>query len=235
MPKKPLILLLSSLFLLVGCGPKKKSVAEMRAEKRAQDSLELIRQRQSLAYYDSTLQTLLPEVDNMLKPFEYSKQSQYEDHGHYVHKLLKTNRNVEHNYLQVYADDDFNVIVKAYYCGDYVLKMHSLELIADSLTSVYHGHNHSFETDAKRHEMLSVEGDEAMRLLSFIDAYRNQKLRVRLVGEKSKYAFYLPSQEVEAMMATYELALRMADIHELEKRVKQASLQVEKYEKRLQK
>lgn len=220
---------------LSACTPRKPSVAELRREKRERDSIALLQQRQSLVYYDSLLQAALVEIDPLLKQFEYSRESDYEDYGHYVHRALKTSRNTSRNFLQVYANDNFQAAVKAYYCGGYKINMHSLELCADSVTTRIAGHPHSFSVEGEWHETLAIDGDEALNVLRFIDGYSNRKVRVRMVGEKTSYQYILPASEIEAIVDTYDLAQRMADIHKLENMVKTTSLQVEKYEKRLQK
>lgn len=237
MTKHTIFRLLTILFLpalCIACGPKKPTVAELRAQKRANDSISYLQQCQSLRYYDSLLTATLPTIDPMLRAFRYEHNTDYEDHGHYVHRLLTTSSNTSRNYLQVYVRDDHQAIVRAYYYGTYPLRLQSLELSADSVINTFSGHTHSFEAEGY-HETLTLEGQDALDALAFINSYASSRIRVCLRGEKSPYRFYISDNDKQAILETYQLATTMHDIHELEKIVRQTSLQVEKYRKRLEK
>lgn len=220
--------------LLSSCGPKKKTVAELRAEKRANDSISLLQQEQSLVYYDSLLTDLLPTIDPMLKQFRFEHQTEYEDHGHYVHRLLQTTGNTARNYLQAYVSDDRRTTVRAYYYGAGPLHLHELTISADSVMVSFRGATHSFEAEGW-HETLSLETDDALQLLQFINAYYTFRIRVSLVGTKTKQVFYLSDNDKTALMETYRLGVLFNDVHQLEQQVRQTSLQIEKYQKRLEK
>lgn len=220
--------------MLMGCGPKKPTVAELRAEKHVQDSLALIAEQRSLNYYDSLLQQTLPLVDPMLKNFKYEKRDQYESHGHYVHRLHKTENNTQRCYLQTYISDDWKVSVKAYYYGSKSLKINKLQLSADSLTNTFSGSGHSFDAEG-HHEILTLSDEASWSLLQFVNGLAFSRTLVTYIGEGGQYKFYLQDNDRQAILETCQLASTMRDIHELEKRIRQASLQIEKYQKRLQK
>ena len=54
------IIFIGILVLCASCGPHKPTVAELRAQKRVQDSISLMQQEQTMAYTDSLLQVMLP-------------------------------------------------------------------------------------------------------------------------------------------------------------------------------
>lgn len=229
-----LFCLLVSSVLLTGCGPKKPTVQELRAQKRANDSVSLIQQQQSLRYYDSLLTETLPTIDPMLKRFRYEHRAEYEDHGHYVHQLLKTESNTSRNYLQTYVSDNRKTTVKAYYYGASAIGMNAVVLSADSLQNRFSGSSHAFQAEGW-HETLTMEGEQALDLLRFIDSYCDRRIRVTLQGEKGKTVFYLSDNDKQALMETYRLGVVMSDIYQLEEYVRKTSLQIEKYQKRLEK
>lgn len=216
------------------CGPKKPTVQELRAQKRANDSISLIQQTQSLHYYDSLLTATLPLIDPMLKAFRYEEKTAYEDHGHYVHRMLRTEQNTSRNYLQAYVSDDRVTTVKAYYYGPTAIQLESIVLGADSVKTSFHGSTHRFEAEGW-HETMTLQGEDALNLLRFVDGYQDGRIRVTLVGSRGKNAFYISDNDKRALMETYQLGVMMNDIYQLEEYVRKTSLQVEKYQKRLEK
>lgn len=220
--------------LLVSCGPKKPSVAELKLEKHRKDSLALIQYERTIAYCDSLVLVLQEDVNALLPQFKYEKQDRYEDHGRYVHKLLRTDLNTERCYLQVYVTDDFHLILKSHYKGTTPLHIQSIELQVDSLTQLYPGDTHEFEAEGY-YEITTLNEANAIPLLTLIDANSASRERIRLVGTKSSYRFYLSDRDKQALIETYRLAVLMKDIHQLEQQSRQASDQVLKYQKRLEK
>ena len=180
--KNTIPLLLAFLFLsFVSCGPKQPTAAERRAEKHRQDSIALIEQRRSLAYYDSLYQTLLPIADSLIKEFQ-----------------------------------------------------HEVILSADSLSDTFRGSTHAFEAEGW-HETLSLLQEDAIRCLHFIDVYSANRVRVSLVGSQSRAVFYISDNDKKALMSTYRLGITMRDLRDLETHIRLTSLQIEKYQKRLEK
>lgn len=224
--------------LLVACGPKQPSVAERRAEKAHRDSVEWAQHERTLVYCDSMLAVLIPAVDEQMKAFRYVKDERYEDHGHYVHRLLDTGRNSERCFLQPYVSDDYHITLRSYFFGERKIKHQFVVIKADSLEYRATGTNHDFETltaeeddHFRYHEVLTLTEEDCAQVLSFVDAYRDSRLKVVLEG-KGRYVYYLDKQDREALLDTYQLGVLMRDIHQLELQRRQASLQVEKFQKR---
>ena len=63
---------------------KPSRVKQYKAEKHVQDSVRLMEQERSLAYYESELERLMPVADSLLQYFRYEKNEKYQDHGNYV-------------------------------------------------------------------------------------------------------------------------------------------------------
>ena len=69
--------------VLVGCN-KPSKMEQYRAEKHVRDSVGLVDQQRSLAFYESQLELLKPKADSLLPYFKYEKNEKYQDHGNYV-------------------------------------------------------------------------------------------------------------------------------------------------------
>ena len=229
-----LLFVVGVLCMLSGCVQQPSKAEKMKAEKRSQDSLALLAQERTLSYYDSLQQVLAPELDALLPRFKYEKDERYEDKGHYVHRLLRTTSNTARNYIQTYVRDDGQTIVRFYYYGERALGFEKVTLSVDELEDTFTGDVHAFEAEGW-HETLTIEGDEALRCLHFVDSYRDERVRVALCGSKSRAVYYLSANDKSALMETYRLGMVMRDMVEVERRVKMTSLQVEKYQKRLEK
>lgn len=222
------------LLSLVSCGPKQPTAAERRAEKHRQDSIALIEQERSLAYYDSLYQTLLPVADSLIKEFRYEKNEQYEQNGKYTHRLLRTTQNTSRNYIQAYVKDNASTEVKFFYFGAKPAGLQEVVLSVDSLQDTFRGSTHAFEAEGW-HETLTLGQDDALRCLHFVDVYSANRVRVSLVGSQSRAVFYISDNDKKALMSTYRLGITMRDIRDLETRIRLTSLQIEKYQKRLEK
>ena len=229
-----LLFVVGVLCMLSGCVQQPSKAEKMKAEKRSQDSLALLAQERTLAYYDSLQQVLAPELDALLPRFKYEKDERYEDKGHYVHRLLRTTSNTARNYIQTYVRDDGLTIVRFYYYGDRALGFEKVTLSVAELEDTFTGDVHAFEAGGW-HETLTIEGDEVLRCLHFVDSYRDARVRVTLCGSKSRAVYYLSANDKSALMETYRLGMAMRDMVEVERRIKMTSLQVEKYQKRLEK
>ena len=218
---------------MVACQPKPSKVEVMRKEKHERDSIALCQQEQTLRYSDSLLQVLLPKSDSLLKLFKYEKNDRYENHGHYVHPLLRTVIQTQRNFLQAYVSDDMKAIVRSYYYGARYIHHSSVLLTADSVTNQFTGEAHTFDADGC-HEILALDNDEAVRLLQFVNTFASSRIKVTLSGS-GKYVYYLGDKDKQALIETLRLQTMMNDIHQLEDQSRQASLQIQKYKKRLEK
>ena len=69
--------------LFFACTHESK-VDQYRAEKHVRDSIALTEQQHSLEYYQSQLDSLMPQADSLLQYFKYEKNEQYQDRGNYV-------------------------------------------------------------------------------------------------------------------------------------------------------
>lgn len=82
--KKHLLAILVCALALTGCTSKPSKVEQYRAEKHVRDSVALVEQERSLAYYQEQMELLTAQADSLLPLFKYEKNEKYQDYGHYV-------------------------------------------------------------------------------------------------------------------------------------------------------
>ena len=214
-----------------------KCVAHRRLAKALQDSIVFIEAQRTLSYSDSLLTTLQQQADPLLKKFAYEKQEQYEDHGRYVHRLLRTDNNLDRCYLQVYITDDYQALVKSYYAGNLELLQSSVEMCVGDDCQQFGGSEHHFSlpTSPAQRSILSLPNDRSLELLNFVSSHTSDRIRVNLLGTRgakpTNYVYYLSDNEKTAIQDTYQLGILMMDIHTLEEAIRIANLQINKYQK----
>ncbi len=148
------VLYIALAITLIACN-KPSRLEQYRAERHVKDSIALVEQQRTQAYYETQLEALMPVADSLLTFFTYERNEKYQDHGYYV-----TNGR---NNLRILVRDD---------------------------------------------------GKEIL-------LYREGKP--------------LQTSDDPKMQRAQELQVVIKDIQECEKRIKHTSLEVQKYEKRLQK
>lgn len=217
-------------FVLLACTHRPSKVEMMRQQKAIQDSITYCNAKQNVIYSDSILHALIPQTDTLLRSFVYSKDEKAEDHGHYVHKLLQTTRNAERNFIQAYVMDNYMVRVQSYYYGGH---QHGQSAVRFSCGEDYvekEGSNHVFNAEGW-HEILTIEGKDALQLLSLISNHVNDRILVTSIG-KQDIRYYLSENERKALHQTYLLAVAMRNINTLERAINVSNRQIEKYEKK---
>lgn len=220
--------------ILSSCNQASKLEA-YHVEKRQQDSISLAEQEKSLDYYQSQLEKLTPHIDSMLALFKYEKNELYQDKGLYYLPSQSSSRNAQRSYLQAVVRDDGFVIIKCFYYGSHAVRHPYITLRAQDVELVLRGETHSFEAEGW-HQITTIDDSTATHALRFIDSYSQERIQVHYANEtQSGTIFYLSDSDKKDLLLSYQLHTIMSDIKELEKRIRTTSLQIEKYQKRLQK
>lgn len=209
-----------------------RQVAQRRRAKALKDSIVYLQAQHTLRYADSLLQPLFPQADKLLKEFRFAIHDQYEDHGHYVHRLLQTGSNTSRCFLQAYVTDDRKTLLKSYYYGSYPIHQVAVSLSSADQQIEQRGPNHIFEVEGW-HEILTLEDDQALEVLNFISSHLSDRIRVTALGEagsKKSAAYYLNDNEKQALDRTYQLGLLMYDIAQLEEQVRISTQRIKRYE-----
>ncbi len=79
---------------------------------------------------------------------------------------------------------------------------------------------------------MSIEDEPALRLLNFISAHTQDRVRVKGQGDKpsKSWVYYLNDKEKTALSQTYELGWLMKDILRAEDMRNKAQRQIDRYE-----
>lgn len=68
---------------LIGC-TKPSRVQQYKEEKHQRDSIRLVEQERSMAYYQILLDSLTTQADSLTALFTYERNEKYQDHGYFV-------------------------------------------------------------------------------------------------------------------------------------------------------
>ena len=210
-----------------------REVAHRRIAKALSDSITYLEAQRTLAYVDTLLPPLFEQVDKLVKRFKYEKNEQYEDYGKYVHRLLATNKNTARNFIQAYVLDNRQTVVKSYYYGSKQVNQQSLTLSAADEKCVLGGSNHQFH-DGGYYEIMTLDNDNSLSLLNFINTHAKARIRVEGIGDKPSrnWVYYLNDKEKEALSDTYQLGWLMKDINRLEQMKRTAHAQIDRYNRK---
>lgn len=210
-----------------------REVAHRRIAKALSDSITYLEAQRTLAYVDTLLPPLFEQVDKLVKRFKYEKNEQYEDYGKYVHRLLATNKNTARNFIQAYVLDNRQTVVKSYYYGSKQVNQQSLTLSAADEKCVFAGSNHQFH-DGGYYEIMTLDNDNSLSLLNFINTHAKARIRVEGIGDKPSrnWVYYLNDKEKEALSDTYQLGWLMKDINRLEQMQRTAHAQIDRYNRK---
>lgn len=211
-----------------------KCVAQRRLAQSLQDSIVFIEAQRTAAYSDSLLQIVLPQIDPVMKKFVYEKEEKYEDHGRYVHRLLRTTSNIARCYLQTYVSDDRTTTVKSHFYGAGVLDQTAIQLESNGEELMLSSSlSHGYEAEGY-HSILTFETEQALSILNFVSSHQADRLRVKILGtnkqgNETTYIYYLTDNEKIALQDSYQLGILMNDIKTLEDALRKANMQIERY------
>lgn len=232
--KNDLFLCLLVSVLLIGC-QSHPTAEQRRQQKHQQDSIALVQQERTLDYYQTQLDSLMPHADSLLRLFAYDRDERYQDNGYYGKRSQQSSHNAGRCYPQVLVRDDGRAQVRFFYYGTSHIDFQRVTLAVEDLEITLSGSVHSFEAEGW-HQILTLQDSTAYEALRFIDAHERDRVRVSYKGESRTGAvYYLNDQDREALLQGYALSVVMTDVYELEKRIRHTALEVQKYQKRLQK
>ena len=216
------------------CSCSNKAIIKQRKEKYERSKIELSQQEKSIAYHDQLLSGLYIKADSLLPYFKYLKDEKYDNVGFYTHKTLLTGYNYMRNFVQVRLTDNYDLLLKAYYIGNYPINIEKLKISDGSTYLDCEGTLHSFREE-DYHEIFSLGKDNAIQFLQFLENHISECVYVELKGQKRRCKFYLNLQDKDALLSSYQLYVVMQDIHDLEREREKSIKLIDLYRKRLYK
>lgn len=231
--KKQILLTLALIICLSSC-QRESRVEQYKRQKHQQDSTALVEQQKSIVYYQTQLAKLTTQVDSLIPLFVYEKNEQYQDNGFYVIRGQQSSYNPYRCYMQPIVRDDGQTFVKCFYYGAKQVQLERIFMTAGDIEITLTGRTHGFEQNGW-HGILTLKDSIAQQALQFVDAYHQQRITITYASSKHIiFKYNLSDADKKHMIKALRLSIVMKDIHELEKRIHRTSLQIEKYQKRLQ-
>ncbi len=179
--------------------------------------IELSEIARNLVYIDSLLPQKIAEAEAQKKPFLFEKNEKFQQYGTYTYRLLRTEWNLERNYMKPYTDEIGQMYIVAHYCGKPIgydrIRLSVDDIFAESKVATESDKN-SFTDLGITHETVLFRADLLGELPDFWTAHQNEKVKVTFVGKKN-YAYTLTAEELQAFVATYQLATTLSDIAKL--------------------
>ncbi len=194
-----------------------KLVAYRRQADTIAWKIELREIARNLTYVDSLLPQKMAEAEAQRKPFLFEKNDKFQQYGTYTYRLLRTEWNLERNYVKPYTDEIGQMYVVAHYCGK-PIDYDRIRLSVDDIFAESHpaaGSDKNTFTDLGiTHETVLFRSELLGQLPDFWTAHQDEKVKVTFVGKKN-YAYTLTTEELKAFVATYQLATTLSDIAKL--------------------
>ena len=189
-------------------------------------------QKRTLAFCDSMLKVRQNELPAAQKSFVFEKDAEYESIGHYVYKTQIQDKSLGRTFLQTKVDENGNLVLTSYYCGNRALNHTSLRvtsndgLYAESLVVPRDGAlNYDFNDNGTHYEIVRFNRKAENGIVNFVLSNENKPITILLLGGRQK-TYRITADEKTAMKQASELSVILTDITRLlnEIRLSQAKM-----------
>lgn len=191
------------------------------------EALTLMRQvdlkeaERNIAFCDSLMPIRLHEADLLKAGFTFEKDSAYEEIGNYIWKQQTIERNVQRCYVRCGVDENGEMYLASVYYGGHPIDHTSIKLstpeglYAETASIPYDGGvNYHFKDMGSTTEVVTYKGTNGQDAIKFIYDHAQERIRVEYKGGKP-YIIYMAEADKKALVATYNLATALTDIHRM--------------------
>ena len=191
------------------------------------EALTLMRQvdlkeaERNIAFCDSLMPIRLHEADSLKAGFTFEKDSAYEEIGNYIWKQQTIERNVQLCYVRCGVDENGEMYLASVYYGGHPIDHTSIKLstpeglYAETASIPYDGGvNYHFKDMGSTTEVVTYKGTNGQDAIKFIYDHAQERIRVEYKGGKP-YIIYMAEADKKALVATYNLATALTDIHRM--------------------
>ena len=191
------------------------------------EALTLMRQvdlkeaERNIAFCDSLMPIRLHEADSLKAGFTFEKDSAYEEIGNYIWKQQTIERNVQRCYVRCGVDENGEMYLASVYYGGHPIDHTSIKLstpeglYAETASIPYNGGvNYHFKDMGSTTEVVTYKGTNGQDAIKFIYDHAQERIRVEYKGGKP-YIIYMAEADKKALVATYNLATALTDIHRM--------------------
>lgn len=209
------------------------------------ESLSLMRQvelkeaERNIAFCDSLLPVRLAEIEVLQKGFVLEKDSVYEEIGNYIWKQQTIERNVNRCYIRSGVNEKGEMYLASVYFGARPINHTSIKLstkdglFAETASIPYDGGvNYRFKDLGNTTEVVTYKGENCADAVKFI--YTNEKNRIKAdyAGDKP-YSMVIADGDKKAIAATYNLAIVLSEIENMQKEKQKAEKKIAYLNKKL--
>ena len=191
------------------------------------EALTLMRQvvlkeaERNIAFCDSLMPIRLHEADSLKAGFTFEKDSAYEEIGNYIWKQQTIERNVQRCYVRCGVDENGEMYLASVFYGGHPINHTSIKLstpdglYAETASIPYDGGvNYHFKDMGSTTEVITYKGTNGQDAIKFIYDHAKERIRVEYKGGKP-YIIYMAEADKKALVATYNLATALTDIHQM--------------------
>lgn len=196
---------------------------EIRAGMQLMRRVNLSINERNLAYVDSLLPIRLAFQQELLSKFTLQKDEKYQEEGNYIYKKDRNAGSVNRSCLRIQVTEEGQMQLMSVYFGASKLDHESVKVeLPDgtfALTSVipYDGaNNYRFVNAGNTTEVVTYKGKQMMSVADLVYNSKGAKIKVSYEG-KRPFSFIMDNNTREAIGASYELALVMAEIKQLQR------------------
>lgn len=196
---------------------------EIRAGMQLMRRVDLSINERNLAYVDSLLPIRQAFQKDLLSKFKLEKDEKYQEEGNYVFKKDRNAGSVNRSCLRIQVTEDGQMQLMSVYFGTTKLNHESVKVeLPDgtfALTSVipYDGaNNYRFVNAGNTTEVVTYKGKQMRSVADLVYNSNGAKIKVSYEG-KRPFSFIMDNNTREAISASYELALVMSEIKQLQR------------------
>ena len=196
---------------------------EIRAGMQLMRRVDLSINERNLAYVDSLLPIRQAFQKDLLSKFKLQKDEKYQEEGNYVFKKDRNAGSVNRSCLRIQVTEDGQMQLMSVYSGATTLNHESVLVeLPDgtfALTSVipYDGaNNYRFVNAGNTTEVVTYKGKQMRSVADLVYNSNGAKIKVSYEG-KRPFSFIMDNNTREAISASYELALVMSEIKQLQR------------------
>lgn len=196
--------------------------------------IRLFEHERTLAYIDTLLPTKIEELNALKKAFIFTKDTLYQDFGTYLHRKMQTIYNYNRAYLKPIVDERGQLSIMSQFYGEVSVQHHALTLESENVLyrSKDAGVYNSFLEEKMYVENLLFENAEAINIANFVTNRNQNTIKVSLKGIRD-YVYYLTKTDKEAIVATFNFSVVLADCYKLEQERTFVLHEIEKLKKRI--
>ena len=186
--------------------------------------IEVVQQQRNIAYADSMITTLMPELEAITRRSFTFEQGEYSSEGIFFHRTQRGEESAQRCYLRATVSRGGNFLLASVYYGANPIKHTAVRVSVDgneatSQSVAYDGAaNYRFKDDnsGAHTEVLSLNAEQENGIMTTILSSPKAKVEVTLLGG-TPLRYTLRDDARKALSETYELGTLLSKLNTFEK------------------